>query len=100
MLSVARATGQSVRQIAGESWALTVWTFLQVSELEEIERIYGEGNRIDLAGLVGLALMQPSELHARDHKWRQKAQLVLPNKDAIERGLAMARRIRNQGVLN
>jgi hypothetical protein len=97
-----KATGQSVRTVALESWALTLWTYVQVQEIETIARVHAEGDRIQLASLFAAAVHEPKQLEQRDQEWRQRAQLVLvPTKDeAMERGRRMAQNILARGVLN
>lgn len=102
MISVARATGQSVRAVARESYALTLWTYLQVAELDEIARVHREGERIDLAGLVGMAMLDGKQLEQRAQIWRAAAhvQFEVPVQDALARGRRMIDHISKHGVLD
>jgi hypothetical protein len=72
-----------------------MWSFIQIREIEEFEKVAAEGDRLDAAGLTAMAFHEPQRLQDADTKWRERAKLVLviSAKEAIERGKRMAARI-------
>lgn len=95
-----KATGQSVRAQAAESWALTMWTFIHLQEIAEFERVGAEGDRIDMASLNSIAFHEPKRLKEVDTAWRQRAKLLhtITNAEALQRGIEMAKRILRSGL--
>lgn len=90
-----------MRAVARESWALTLWTYLQVTELDEVARVHREGERIDLASLFSFAMADPKQLNDRRQSWAAAAQLTFTASvpDALARGRRMIETIRLRGVL-
>jgi hypothetical protein len=52
---VAVKTGTSVRDVLEESYALTLWTYIELREQRRHEALIARGDRLDLAGLFNLA---------------------------------------------
>ena len=57
-----QCSGQSLRSVAEEDYAVTLWTYLQVEEDARLARFVARSERLDLAALLGLATHVPKEL--------------------------------------
>lgn len=54
--------GGSLRDVAEEAYAVTLWTFLQLEDEARIARFVARSERLDLGGLVAMATHAPKEL--------------------------------------
>lgn len=59
IVSVAAAESRSVRAVAAESYALTLWTFLQLRDRDRLRRASARFDRLDAADLLALAFHDP-----------------------------------------
>lgn len=50
------ATGRPVREVVRQPAALTLWTFLQLEDLQRLERLQAKDDRHDLASLIAAAV--------------------------------------------
>jgi hypothetical protein len=57
-----QSSGQSLRAVAEEDYAVTLWTYLQVEEDARLARYVSRSERLDLAALLALATHAPKEL--------------------------------------
>lgn len=73
VVSVATHTGQTVRAVAGESFALVLWTWAQVQGAERERSVQRLGERTDLAGLVAVAFHQPGDLQKAEMRYLRAA---------------------------
>jgi hypothetical protein len=94
IVRVATSTGQSVRAVALMSFALTLWTFLQIEEQARFARLEDERNRFDLAELVALSFLAPGELRARESRFLSRAGALPSRDEALRRGFELDRRDR------
>lgn len=62
IVETATATGQSVRAVAVEPFALTLWTWATVRQIAREASVERMGERTDLAGLVAVAFHDPGKL--------------------------------------
>jgi hypothetical protein len=62
IVETATATGQPVRAVAVESFALTLWTWATIRQIAREEAVERMGERTDLAGLVAVAFHEPAKL--------------------------------------
>lgn len=62
IVETATATGQPVRAVAVESFALTLWTWATIRQIEREAAVERMGERTDLAGLVAVAFHEPPKL--------------------------------------
>lgn len=62
IVETATATGQTVRAVALESFALTLWTWAALRQIEREASVERMGERTDLAGLVAVAFHDPGKL--------------------------------------
>jgi hypothetical protein len=62
IVETATATGQPVRAVAVESFALTLWTWATIRQIEREAAVERMGERTDLAGLVAVAFHEPAKL--------------------------------------
>lgn len=73
IVQVARATGRPVREVAGESFALTLWTWGEVMAMDKEAAVERMGERTDLAGLVAVAFHEPSRLQQAELRYLKAA---------------------------
>ena len=73
IVTVARRTGQTVRQVAGESFALTLWTWRELAEMDRDASVERMGERTDHAGLMAVAFHQPQDLQKAEFRYLQAA---------------------------
>lgn len=69
VLETATATGQSVRAVAAESFALTLWTWGILRQREREAAVERMGERTDLAGLVAVAFHEPAKLQQAELRY-------------------------------
>lgn len=62
IVETATATGQPVRAVAVESFALTLWTWATIRQIAREAAVERMGERTDLAGLVAVAFHEPAKL--------------------------------------
>lgn len=73
LMTVARQTGRAVRDVAGESFALTLWTWGELMAMEREAAVERMGERTDLAGLVAVAFHEPAKLQAAELRYMKAA---------------------------
>ena len=69
IVDVARESGQTVRAVAGESFALTLWTWSELAQLKRERQVDRMGERTDLAGMVAVAFHQPQDLQKAEFRY-------------------------------
>lgn len=69
IVSVAAQCGRAVRDVARESYALTLYTYWHLEQQRLVERWERASERFDLSGLVGLAMHKPAELHTQHERF-------------------------------
>lgn len=69
IVQVAQATGATVREVAGESYALTLWTWAQVQRLTREDAVERLGDRTDMAGLMAVAFHEPAKLQQAEVRY-------------------------------
>ena len=91
LVQVAQGTGQSVRTLAGEPFALTLWTWGELQHLQREAAVERMGERTDLAGLVAVAFHEPASLQKAELRYLSAAgQLSTALDQTRERLLAVA----------
>ena len=73
IIQTATATGQSVRAVAAESFALTLWTWAGVRQAAKESAVERLGERTDLAGLVAVAFHDPAKLQQAEMRYLASA---------------------------
>lgn len=73
IVSVARETGQPVRAVAQESFALTLWTWATVQPIWREEHVERMGERTDMAGLMAVAFHEPGKLQQAELRYLKAA---------------------------
>lgn len=73
VVTVATRTGRTVRETAGESFALTLWTWAELMTMEREAAVERMGERTDLAGLVAVAFHQPADLQKAEYRYLSAA---------------------------
>lgn len=69
IFETATATGQSVRAVAAESFALTLWTWGVLRQREREAAVERMGERTDLAGLIAVAFHEPAKLQQAELRY-------------------------------
>jgi hypothetical protein len=73
LVEVSRETGQPVRVVAGEAFAVTLWTWAELQDIKREEGITRMGERTDLAGQVAIAFHQPQDLQKMEMRYLKAA---------------------------
>lgn len=73
VVQVARETGRPVREVAGESFALTLWTWAEIMAMDKEAAVERMGERTDLAGLVAVAFHEPPKLQQAEMRYLKAA---------------------------
>lgn len=73
LVEVSRDTGQPVRVVAGEAFAVTLWTWAELRQMEKEESVTRLGERTDLAGQVAIAFHQPQDLQKMEMRYLKAA---------------------------
>ncbi len=69
IVEVALRTGQSVRAVAAESFALTLWMWAELARIRKEEEVRRLGERTDLAGLIAVAFHKPEDLQKAEFRY-------------------------------
>lgn len=72
-MEVSRAMGQPVRVVAGDAFALTLWTWAELKQIEREATVERMGERTDLAGQVAIAFHQPQDLQKMEMRYLKAA---------------------------
>ena len=73
VVEVSRDTGQPVRVVAGESFAVTLWTWAELRAMTKEATVERMGERTDLAGQVAIAFHQPQDLQKMEMRYLKAA---------------------------
>ena len=73
VVETATQTGRPVRDIAAESFALTLWTWAELRAMAREASVERLGERTDLAGLVAVAFHQPGDLQKMEMRYLKAA---------------------------
>lgn len=73
LVEVSRDTGQPVRVVAGEAFAITLWTWAELRLMDREATINRMGERTDLAGQVAIAFHQPQDLQKMEMRYLKAA---------------------------
>jgi hypothetical protein len=100
IVQTARATGQTVRQVASESFALTLWTWGMAQRISRDDAVERMGERTDMAGLVAVAFHEPAKLQQAEYRYLQAAgRLQATLQQARARGQALVDQIERAQVI-
>lgn len=67
------ATGQSIRTVSEESFALSLWVWCEIAQCKREQMIERMGERTDLAGQVAIAFHQPQDLQKMEMRYLKAA---------------------------
>ncbi len=94
IVQTAKETGRSVREVAAESFALTLWTWGELKQMEREASVERMGERTDLAGLVAVAFHEPAKLQQAELRYLSAAgRLSSMLEETRERLTKMAERV-------
>lgn len=94
VVETASETGRPVREVAGESFALTLWTWAELRAMAREASVERLGERTDLAGLVAVAFHQPGDLQKMEMRYLKAAgRLTAMFEDTKARLLALKDRM-------
>jgi hypothetical protein len=100
IVQTAARTGQSVRQVAGESYAVTLWTWALAQRIGREEAVERLGERTDMAGLVAVAFHEPAKLQQAEWRYLKAAgRLQATLAQARQRGQALLDKIEQAQVV-
>lgn len=86
--------GQQVDLVAGQSFALTLWLWAELKEMDREEAVRRLGDRTDMAGLVAVAFHQPQDLQKAEMRYLKAAgQLSQMFDETRERLTALSQRM-------
>ena len=85
IVEVASATGQKVASVLGEPFALTLWTWAEIRQMDREANVERLGERVDLAGMVAIGFNDPKQLRGQQERYTREvrglARRVLPEVD-------------------
>jgi hypothetical protein len=94
IVETATRGGQGVEAVAEQSFALTLWTWAELKEIDREESVRRLGDRTDLAGLVAVAFHQPQDLQKSEMRYLKAAgQLSQMFDETRERLTALSQRM-------
>lgn len=101
-MRVARAFHRDPHAVAAEPFARTAWSLLELLEVERIESLAEDGDRLREASLTAIAYHEPKRLEdERKHLLARVRESRSPNvQGALARGRAMIERLRRGKVLD
>jgi len=73
VVETATRTGRGVEAVAGESFALTLWTWAELRTMEREASVTRLGDRTDLAGMIAVAFHQPQDLQKMEMRYLKAA---------------------------
>ena len=82
IVETAIRSGQGVQDVAAQSFALTLWLWAELKEIEREEGVRRLGERTDLAGLVAVAFHQPQDLQKAEMRYLKAARRINNSSDA------------------
>lgn len=101
-MTVARATGQSLADAFAAPYALTLWTYAVLRDLDELDDLQAGRDRLDLAGLVARAFHEPASLTKKERDFDRMAEALdapTTRQAILARALENHRRIVASGPL-
>ncbi len=89
IVDTARETGQAVREVAEESFAVTLWTWAELRQIEKEASVARMGERTDMAGQMAIAFHQPQDLQKMEMRYLKAAgqlsQMLETQKERMQR---------------
>jgi hypothetical protein len=73
LVEVSRDTGQPVRVVAGEAFAVTLWTWAELRQMDREASVERMGERTDMAGQMAIAFHQPQDLQKMEMRYLKAA---------------------------
>lgn len=73
LVQVATMSGRSVATLGEEAFALTLWTWGELSAMQREASVERLGERTDLAGMMAVAFHQPQDLQKMELRYRKAA---------------------------
>jgi len=73
LVEVSRETGQPVRVVAGEAFAITLWVWAELRQMAKEEAVERMGERTDMAGQMAIAFHQPQDLQKMEMRYLKAA---------------------------
>jgi hypothetical protein len=82
IVETAREFGRPVREVLGDPYALTLWSWSQTTAMHRELRVTRMGERTDMAGLVAMAFHEPAKLQTAENRYLKAAGLLKATQDA------------------
>jgi hypothetical protein len=70
--------------VASDSYALTLWTFLQSAEAERLDSLMREHESLMLADMIRVGFHEPNKLVRFEADWRRRAFTNVEHQESIE----------------
>lgn len=67
------------------SYARTLWTYLQLLEIERIDELKERGKQINIAGLMAIAFAEPKKLADEHHRWMTDIGMTASPDEVLDR---------------
>jgi hypothetical protein len=98
LLEVARTTGQPFAKVMRDPYAFTLYQYVILQDLQRLEAVIAEAERLDLGGLVHYAFNAPGELRKRTLEFQGKLGLFQDRETVLERAQKMITELANTVV--
>jgi hypothetical protein len=73
LVETATRTGRSLAAVAADPFALTLYTWGELQEMDSEARVSALGERIDLASLVAMSFHDPAQLQKAEMRYYRQA---------------------------
>src|SRR4029077_11341994 len=84
VVGVAKAFARSVQDVMEQPWALTLWTWMELTEYERISGLVAEQIELHGAFHTALAFHEPKRLKDEEWEWKKRAGLIQSAEEAFE----------------
>lgn len=79
--------GRSIAAVAADSYALTLWTFAHLRQIDRHQEVERLGERVDLASMIAIGFHKPEGLERQEMRYLKAAGVLCSmTKRARERG--------------
>ena len=83
-----------MREVAADDYAWTLWAYLGLAELEEMDALMRDGEALQAAERTAMAFHEPARLATERTDLRRRAGLEMPAQEAMDRAARMVATMR------
>lgn len=76
LVEVATRTGRSVAEVVQQPFALSLWTWAELREIDREATVTRLGERLDAAGMTAMAFHDPPSLQKQELRYYRQAGLL------------------------